>query len=118
MGSTPQSLPFRLQLSPRTESSTSASASSLVPYLSLGRTEMWNDDLPDALRDLGDDRTGLLKTGAGLTWWLSPNAEITGEYQFMGIRRPGLSLRASAIDRAVDTGLDALGLSLNLSIKY
>ena len=118
MGSTPQSLPFRLQLSPRTESSTSASASSLVPYLSLGRTEMWNDDLPDALRDLGDDRTGRLKTGAGLTWWLSPNAEITGEYQFMGIRRPGLSLRPSAIDRAVDTGLDALGFSLNLSIKY
>ena len=97
MGSTPQSLPFRLQLSPRTESSNSA---------------------PDALRNLGDDRTGRLKTGAGLMWWLSPNAEITGEYQFMGIRRSGLSLRPSALDRAVDTGLDALGFSLNLSIKY
>jgi hypothetical protein len=36
----------------------------------------------------------------------------------MGIRRSGLSLRPSALDRAVDTGLDALGFSLNLSIKY
>jgi len=97
IGSTPQSLPFRLQLNPRTESSNSA---------------------PDALRNLGDDRTGRLKTGAGLMWWLSPNAEITGEYQFMGIRGSGLSLRPSAIDRAVDTGLDARGFSLNLSIKY
>ena len=118
MGSTPQSLPFRLQLSPQTESSNSAPAWSLVPYLSLGRTEMWNDELPEALRNLGDDRTGRLKTGAGLIWSLNPNAEITGEYQFMGIQRPGLSLRPSAIDRAVDTGLDALGFSLNLSIKY
>lgn len=118
MGSTPQSLPFRLQLSPRTESSSSAPASSLVPYLSLGRTEVWNDELPDTLRNLGDDRTGRLRTGAGLIWSLNPNAEITGEYQFMGIQRSGLSVRSSAIDRAVDTGLDALGFSLNLSIKY
>jgi hypothetical protein len=118
LGSAPQSLPFRLQLSPRAESSSSAPASSLVPYLSLGRTEMWNDELPDALRTLGDDRTGRLKTGAGLTWSLSPNAEMTGEYQFMGIRRSGLSLRPSAIDRTLDTGLDSAGFSLNLSIKY
>ena len=118
IGSTPQSLPFRLQLNPRTESSNSAPASSLVPYLSLGRIEMWSDEVPDVLRNLGDDRTGRLKTGAGLMWWLSPNAEITGEYQFMGIRGSGLSLRPSAIDRAVDTGLDARGFSLNLSIKY
>ena len=33
-------------------------------------------------------------------------------------RRPSMSLRPSAIDRAADTGLDALGFSLNLSIKY
>ena len=118
IGSTPQSLPFRLQLGPRTESSSSAPAWSLVPYLSLGRTEMWNDELPEALRNLGDDRTGRLKTGAGLIWSLNPNAEITGEYQFMGIQRPGLSLRPSAIDRALDTGLDVLEFSLNLSIKY
>ena len=50
--------------------------------LSLGRTEMWNDELPDA------------------------------------IRRSGLSPRLPAIDRAIDTGLDALGFSLKLSIKY
>lgn len=118
LGSTPQSLPFRLQLNPRTVSSSSTPASSLVPYLSLGRTEIWNDELPDALRTPGDDSTGRLKTGAGLTWWLTPNAELTGEYQFMDIRRSGLSLRPSTIDRTLDAGLDSAGFSLNLSIKY
>lgn len=44
----------------------------------------------------------------------SPNAEITSEYQLMDIRRPGLSLRPSAIDRTLDTGLDSAGFSPNL----
>ncbi len=80
--------------------------------------EELDGDLPAGLRSLRPEKAQQLKTAAGVVLGLGANAEITGEYRFLGMRQSGLSWSPSGLDRTFDTGLDALGLSLSLSIKY
>jgi hypothetical protein len=115
---TPYNLPVRLTLDPRTEPASPAPTLSVAPYFAVGRPEELDGDLPAGLRSLRPEKAQQLKTAAGVVLGLGANAEITGEYRFLGMRQSGLSWSPSGLDRTFDTGLDALGLSLSLSIKY
>ena len=114
----PTSLPFRMRLDPRADSESTDSGLALVPYLALGRTDRLDSEMPDGLRALTQDRTRQLKTAAGLSWLLGDNTEISGEYHFAGIGRPGPNFGPTTLDRAINTSPDSLGFSLNFSIKY
>lgn len=115
---TPHNLPIRLSLDPRTEPGSPAPTLSVAPYFAVGRPEELDGDLPAGVRSLGHERAQQLRTAAGVVLGLGANAEITGEYRFLGMRQSGLSLGPSVLDRTFDTGLEAFGLSLSLSIKY
>src|SRR5262245_38259805 len=115
-GSTPYSLPFRLQLQSVDGVTRPGPGPSVVPYLSLGWTKRWDNELADAQQGVADDGTGRLKVGTGVVWRLSPHVNLSGEYRFAYPRTVGLTLRPSPLDRSV--GLDVMEFAVGLSIKY
>jgi len=115
-GSTPYSLPFRLQLESADGVTRPTLGPSVVPYLSLGWTKRWDNELADAQQGTGDDGSGRLKVGTGVVWRLSPRVDLSGEYRLADPRAVGLTLRPSPLDRPV--GLDVMEFAVGLSIKY
>jgi hypothetical protein len=115
-GSTPYSLPFRLQLESVDGAGRPGLGPSVVPYLSLGWTRRWDNELADAQQGVADDGTGRLKVGTGVVWRVSPHVALSGEYRFADPRVVGLTLRPSPLDRPV--GLDVMEFAVGLSIKY
>jgi hypothetical protein len=115
-GSTPYSLPFRLQLQSVDGVTRPSPGPSVVPYLSLGWTKRWDNELADAQQGVGDDGTGRLKVGTGVVWRVTPRVDLSGEYRLADPRTVGLTPRSSPLDRPV--GLDVMEFAVGLSIKY
>jgi hypothetical protein len=118
LSSAATSVPLRVMLDPKAEASPRPAPAVASPYLAVGRVEPFDGDLPAAVKGPTSDKLAPLKTAVGLSLGLGRNAELTGEYQFLGVNDSGLGARQSAGDRPLTTGHDSFGLNFSLSIKY
>ncbi len=118
LSSAATSVPLRVKLDPKAELSPRPAPSVASPYLAVGRVEPFDSDLPASVKGPASDKLAPLKTAVGLSLGLGRNAELTGEYQFLGVNDSGLGARQSAGDRPLTTGLDSFGLNFSLSIRY
>ena len=118
LSSAATSVPLRVMLDPKAEAAPRPAPAVASPYLAVGRVEPFDGDLPASVKGPTSDKLAPLKTAVGLSLGLGRNAELTGEYQFLGVNDSGLGARQSAGDRPLTTGHDSFGLNFSLSIKY